>query len=362
MLILVSTFIIYPMKRLIILSLLLSFNLFAQEKAIINIGAILPLSGNAQAFGQEARLALEHSLVDYKATKFNYNLIFEDDQMSSAKASLAAKRLVGLDDTKIVFSNWSYGGNAVASALKNKEALNLSFAWDISILDIDSNNFIISSPPEKLAELMILKIKEEKKDKIALIGFQEAGIEYAYDAIEDSAKKHNIKVVKRIATNPSEPVNFQSILLQLKSKKPDYIVACLIYPQMLELLKQMKQLKIDLPIAYMGQAPAGPALKSFLPKKWWSVDYTVNEQENIAIQKRTNLNDFSGYPAYYEALKAIISIYESSPTDTEPTIAWVKNQLNNYKTDKSLLGKIRVDDRRFVSENAMILDLLKKYK
>ncbi len=338
---------------------LITTNLLAQPE--FKIGAVLPLSGDAQAFGQEARMALEHALADNPGKKYQYKLVLEDDELSPAKASLAAKKLLDIDGAKVIFSNWSYGGNAVASALKNKKVLNLAFAWDQKILEVGNNNFIMAGPPEDLAQKIILKIKAEEKKSIILIGFQEAGVEFAFNAIEDFAQKNGIKVIKRIEINPAEQADFRSLLMQIKSLQPEYLVTCLIYPQMLELLKQMKILKIDLPIGSIGQPPFGPELKPFLPKIWWTFDYFANLKDQIAISKRTGLNDISGYPSYYEGLKAIIKISEQYSSEEIPSNDYLQEALENYKSDKSILGQISYEGRRFRSENALMIDQLARY-
>ncbi len=350
------------MKNLLLLFLatFLATSLLAQPE--IKIGAVLPLSGDAQAFGQEARMALEHSLADFPNKKFKYKLIFENDQLSPAKASLAAKKLLDIDGAKIIFSNWSYGGNAVASTLKNKPAINLAFAWDQQILAVADNNFIISGAPERLAKAIIQKIQAEGGKSIILIGFQEAGVEFSFNALEAYAKENGISVLKRIETNPAEIADYRSLLTQAKSLKPDYLVTCLIYPQMLELFKQMKILKVDLPVSSIGQAPFAPEFKTILPKVWWSVDYQANVQDYQKIRERTGLQDFSGYPSYYEALRAILTIMERAPLDAIPTIEKIREDLASYQQESSLLGKIYYQNRHLQSENVGLVDQLIRYK
>lgn len=99
------------MHRILFLIVLSLFHLagslfpiaFAQEE--ITIGAVLPLTGDAQSYGHEARIAMEHALADSKANRFKYRLVFEDDQLWSAKVIAAARKLVDIDGARVIFLN-----------------------------------------------------------------------------------------------------------------------------------------------------------------------------------------------------------------------------------------------------------------
>ena len=59
------------------------------EKPIIKIGATLPLTGDAAEAGQAAKAGLEMILADLqqKGLKYNYQLVFEDNQMNAMKTA-----------------------------------------------------------------------------------------------------------------------------------------------------------------------------------------------------------------------------------------------------------------------------------
>lgn len=349
------------MLKLFILVCFFMLNSAAYAIEEIRFGAIIPLSGDAQEFGKEARLALEHALADSESKTFTYKLIIEDDQLSASKASLAARKLMEVDRVSVLFSNWSYGGNAVASVARDSPVISLANAWDRKILEVAENSFLISGPPDGLAKQLISKIKSENGKSMILFGFQEAGVVQAFDDIEIGAREAGIEILKRIEIDVGNISDVKSVALQAKQLKPDYFVACLIHPLFMELFKQFRHLQYSPSFASIGQAPFDPAFKQVLPTIWWSVDYKANLEDDEKIRLRTGLTDLSGYPAYYEAMRAIVTIYESSPNGKIPDISWVKERLSAYKNDTSLLGRIFVSGRRLHSQNATVIDQRARY-
>lgn len=94
------------MKK-IILSLLLVLSLTAcdnkkettpNEKTVIKIVALYPMSGDAAIYGDASRKVAEAFLSEWKTNnpnaKYEYNVHFEDVQLSTHKAVLAMQRIV----------------------------------------------------------------------------------------------------------------------------------------------------------------------------------------------------------------------------------------------------------------------------
>ena len=207
---------------------------------------------------------------------------------------------------------------------------------------------------------MLKKINSESKQNIVLLGFVEAGIVHNFNVTEKLADDFDIKIIDRIETSPEDLTIFKNLLLKLKNKKVDYLVVVLQYPQLLELFKQMKILKIDLPVFSMGQAPTQSELKQYLPSKWLNVDYEIKASSVKEILSKNDLKNISLYPNFYEAIKAIVEICESydSKENKIPPTEWIIEKLKNYKKTSSLLGNIYYKDRQLYSDQIVIKNFL----
>ncbi len=329
--------------------------------ATVKLGAVLPLSGDAQVFGTEARVALEHAIADAAPKKFRYQLLLEDDQLSASRAATAAQKLTSNDKVSVIFSNWSYGGHAVASIVSGRPTINISFAWDNKIPERSPNNFLSAPPPNRLAEALVMRLKERGVQTIALLGFEEAGVLRSFDVVESVAKREGIKVIGRAHIPTTSQGEIRPLVGKLKSAAPDYLVTCFIYPQYLELFRTLRALKMQLSIASIGQVSYSKDFAELAPSTWWSVDFLASPEKELEIQRRTGLVDLTGYAAYYDAARAVIAVVESAPGNTIPSSEWISDALQQYRTSDTLLGEFYFENRIRQSNNMRIVDQSGRY-
>ena len=87
---------------------------------------ILPLSGNANALGESAKNAAILAKEQFKNTKDEYELIFEDDQADSKKTVSAFRKLVDLDQVRAIVTAFSGPGNAIAPIAQKEQIIHFS--------------------------------------------------------------------------------------------------------------------------------------------------------------------------------------------------------------------------------------------
>jgi hypothetical protein len=98
------------MKK-ILLSLMIVFGLAAcgdkaeapkeNEKPVVKIGAILPLTGASAEMGNELKNAALKMLEQYKDSPVKYELIFEDNQGGSVPKSISAMKKMRVADVAV---------------------------------------------------------------------------------------------------------------------------------------------------------------------------------------------------------------------------------------------------------------------
>ena len=116
------------MKKLLI-SLCAVLALVACEKDdanTIKIGAVLPMTGSNAARGESIRVGMETAIKDKGETKYKYKIVFEDGQQQAAKSVSAAQKLISADKVKVLISNTTAVGRAIAPVAESANVLNLN--------------------------------------------------------------------------------------------------------------------------------------------------------------------------------------------------------------------------------------------
>ena len=84
------------------------------EKETIKIGVSIPLSGDVAFLGEGVRDAMLLAKENLGYTKYNYEIIFEDDQFNSTNTLTAVNKLISIDKVSVISSLGSNLGNVVS--------------------------------------------------------------------------------------------------------------------------------------------------------------------------------------------------------------------------------------------------------
>lgn len=80
------------------------------DKPVVKIGVSLPITGLGAYVGTPAATAAKMALEKWreKETKYHYELVIEDDQLSVNGAAKAGNKLIHLDKVNGVVSMWGF--------------------------------------------------------------------------------------------------------------------------------------------------------------------------------------------------------------------------------------------------------------
>ena len=125
------------MKKLIIsLCTALALAACGQDDAnTIKIGAVLPLTGPNASFGIAMRAGMESAIKDKRETKYKYKIVFEDGQQLPAKSVSAAHKLVSANKVRVLVSNTTAIGRAIAPVTESANVLNLNATFDMESVE-----------------------------------------------------------------------------------------------------------------------------------------------------------------------------------------------------------------------------------
>jgi len=144
---------------------------FNQEKKTIKIGVILPLTGGQANLGQSAHKAVLLAQEKLGKTKYNYEIIIEDDALDPKLTSNAANKLVNVDKVDALISFTSGSGNIVAPIATENKILHIGIGTDPAIAK-GEYNFLHWTTPDEENRVWINEAMKRNIKKVAFIQTQ----------------------------------------------------------------------------------------------------------------------------------------------------------------------------------------------
>lgn len=217
---------------IIVIILLLGAIVFFQNKQqpgfnsdTIQVGVLLPLSGDAASYGEPARNVFELARSEINSSGGingkNLEFIYEDSKCNGRDAVNAAQKLVNVDKVQFILgglcSTESFAAVPVASAAKVAMASSVSTSPKLTGI---SPYFFRTSPSDaSQGQLDAQAAANKGYKKVAVIQEQ---LDYPlglYQAFDQSFQAQGGKTV--VEAFPEGAADFRSILTKLKAANPD---------------------------------------------------------------------------------------------------------------------------------------------
>ena len=124
------------------------------DKPVVKIGVTLPLTGAMAQLGQQGKKAIELRLSEVeKDSKFDYKVIFEDDQLQSSKEFTNAQKLINFNNVDVMISGFAGGASAISNLAKEKQVVYWNFQWTDEIAKSSPFSFTYNQMPIHVAKV-----------------------------------------------------------------------------------------------------------------------------------------------------------------------------------------------------------------
>ncbi len=356
------------MKKLILFLVILVFSFsvsYSEEKEVINIGAILPLTGSQASWGLDAKRVFEILKTSnlLKDKKYRYNLLLEDGQCGIGNsATTAVKKLIHVNKVKFLVLACS-GEVLQAAPIANKnEVISIGFACSHpDIKNIGKYSFRTFVDIEKGMKSFTKTILEDGIKKIAILTEESPYTLGIKKLLLNGLEKNSITYDFNV-----DETEFQSILINIETKKPDAYYLNTATPKAYQnLLKKLKDLKIDKPV-YAYYSPGDSDTIKNLGSIQNGVKYidvpNIDSNNNeinkiIQIYKKTyreepNVNFLIS--TSYDAIFSIINAIEKVGPDTKLVQDYLSNSVSS-----GALGKIEFDENGDILNLSYVLKTIK---
>lgn len=211
-----------------------------KPKPVVNIGAILPLSGNDAEVGNSLKNSLLLAKDDLKYQqnlKYKYYFTVDDGQ----DVATAYEKLKNAE-AKAVVSLGSAAGKIIAPLAEKDKIIHVNFGSEDKSMVQGKYNFMNWTMPERKIERLVDYYEENNWKNIAFIGAdktQEA-------RVQKLAEKHGIKITFfEIGTGRKD---FQPVLQKSKDAKPDAYLVQIESTEAENFIKQYKEAGIYVPL------------------------------------------------------------------------------------------------------------------
>ena len=273
-----------------------------QEKGVVKIGVIEPLTGNRAEAGQFISEGLEIALAEINNSrstkKYKIQLIYEDSQYQPAKGVSAYQKLRSIDGVKFIIGAHNSSVTLAISALAEKEGVLIMSPGSQSDKISDAGDYIFRTQIRTAQEIPILlnyvagKIDRTKPLHIMYIN-NDAGL-----TLIDNAKRVAPSVGLTLGEQEKfDPENFdyRTMLLKLKQQRPEYILLYATPKQAGFILKQMQELGVAPKKIFSGSPIEGKELLDLAGTLTENLVYTYPYNSNA---RNTTAGAFRG--AYKE--------------------------------------------------------------
>ncbi|MBP5344258.1 MAG: ABC transporter substrate-binding protein [Alphaproteobacteria bacterium] len=306
------------------------------NKETIKIGIILPLTGASAYTGNIYKELYDMRLAEIpQNSKFNYKVIFSDDELNSQKSLTAANKLLYLDNVDVMFLSFSGAEPAISDLAKKQNKLAFSLLWDTDTPYQNDHAFNALPLPDQFVSPLLQELQKRGYKRVSvLLGNHRTGLN-SLKILKNEAPKYGLEIVDEQFVDLNER-DFRILVNKMELKKPDIIISLLFPSNMLMWVRTLKEQGITTPITSIDGFDLLED-KSLLEGVWYVSDSISNpEFERRYKEKYGKDLSFTQALWAYEALNNLINIYETfdtKPTDEQLIQALYKKRHNTVVGD-----------------------------
>ncbi len=297
-----------------------------QEKPVVKIGAILPLSGDLAVWGNSEKqgilLAQENLSKDLKN---KYEIVFEDSLNANKNIQHIAQKMISVDKVDAIITMFDPAANIVAPMATANKIIHFGQSWFPQYVT-NQYNYNVYADIKQEAQLIADYFANKGIKKVYLFTVNQTGFIGGTEILKSLLKKRDIDYQERNFNFGQ--TDFRTDIIKAKSFEAQAYIIGAFAPEADILTKQLKQiigqdiivtgLDLGLNVAnrsiYEGSVFGSPAIpnKSFL---------------NAYHEKYKDENYLFGATVGYVSFNAIVHTFENiETTDKQVAAAFLSSQ------------------------------------
>jgi len=225
-----------------------------EEPEEYKIGSILPLTGDAAQWGAEPQKAIQMAVEEINSAGGingkKLRVVFEDTQASAKLGTTVLNKLITSDKVQVVVGPVASSVMLAIAPIANSNQVVLISPSATSNVLTDAGDYIfrvINSDVIEGSAMAIVIAKEFNHSKGAILATNSAGVVGIGDTFEKTFTSLGNQILAYEKADEGS-VDYKSILVKMKSAKPEFIYA-IAYPKETGIMiKQIREAGIAVPI------------------------------------------------------------------------------------------------------------------
>jgi ABC-type branched-subunit amino acid transport system substrate-binding protein len=307
----------------------------AQQKPPVKVGALLPMTGPLAAAGLMFRTGIEVAVDSINAqggvNGSRIELVVEDDKFNPQESVLMFRKLAGAGVVAVLgpISSSAWENVSPLAPKLRLPAISFTFTYKEGVPNSDWTMGVSPDERTMLPEAFeeFARLNAGVKKVVIVADVKQASGAAAIPIFQGIAKKHGIQVLD-VVEFETGTTDFAPIVTRVKAKSPDAVLSAGIAPSVINLLREMRSQKVDLPVLNNGMIwpggfplAAGPGFEKI---------YTTGFSTNEKLEKNPRHN------AYIEAFQAKL---RGNPQVAQP--ANPGNSVMGHEAMQMLAGILR---------------------
>ena len=327
-----------------------------KEKETIKIGVILPLTGGAAFLGEGMRDGILLAKDQLKDTKYNYEVIFEDNKLDNKETVTAANKLINIDKVEAIFTATSGPGNVVTPIAQENKIIHIGLASDPNVAK-GEYNFIHWTPPEEEGKVFVEELQKREIKKIAILALNQQGIQAILDGVKEKAKDTDIKIISEELFNFGD-ADFKTMISKAKKENPEIYLILAFSPELELIAKQMKELNIENPSTSI-EAFEFTEQPELFEGMWYVQAAESTPKFRKQFKEKYGKEPVICTPNSYDQFNLLATAFEVAGKDSskKPTNSEVIKELQRIKDFDGSLGKLTVLENGFIHSKAVVREI-----
>jgi branched-chain amino acid transport system substrate-binding protein len=307
------------------------------------IGAVLPLTGPAQFFGEEMKKGMDLANQDTKI-----NLVYEDSQSNTNSAISAYQKLKSQNNLGSVILSLSSVANAVVPIAEKDGIFSMQTLVSARKAQGDLSIRYFTSAEQEAPIMANFATKSLNLKKISfLVSNDEYGKTYG-EVFKDVAEKSGASIVD-IEEFDKKDQDFKTQITKIKNSEAEGVYIIGLDNQLVSILKQMKEMNFDkvkmtnwILSSQTVQEKAGNLAEGVYLT---TPEYYLSGNQKVMDFSAAYENKYKTKPSAYSAIGYDLTGIYSQSLKGANNSKEVFNNLKNVKDFDGLMGKLNVNEK-----------------
>ena len=328
----------------------------ANAKPVVNIGASLPLSGDMTETGKNLQAAMSLALKDMMAKqnlKYDYQLVFEDDQYDVKKALSNWNLFKSVKDIDAIFTLWGTMGRIASDFAEKNHIIHMSCGLSSTVAK-GFYNFNNATKLDTHATKMADFYKSKGVKNLAVFAYQCVETDELFPVLKQKLKERGIDIIAEVQINPTD-MDLTLAMAKVKELNPDMLHVQLIPPQAGIFAKTLKKLNWDIEIGNLNDLLLSA---DYFDGAYIFQDDTGTRAFGKHFEEATGQRVIGCTANFYDNVRLIIDAYEHvGDGKTLPTHEEIAEYILSNKNFESSFGQYDIDEEGHINTPSIVKQL-----